>query len=267
LNSHKKASFDAAAATYDDVFTLSKIGTLQRSRVYHWLDKAKIIKSGSRVFELNCGTGFDAEYFYKNGCEVTATDASTEMIKVAKTKRNSRINFYQKSFEDISLDKNVGKSDFVFSNFGGLNCLNESDLRTFFKELAEKQKSDSYLAVVIMPEHCWMENNYFLLKGQFSKINRRSRKSRKDHLEVDVNGEKIKTFYHSPWAVKQLLFKYYKVELVKPVAQFLPPSYLEPFFKKRGWLLKCLNFLEWIYGRFSFLAKTSDHYIIIAKRR
>jgi len=262
--SNNKASFDAAAATYDNDFTLSEIGKKQRNRVFHWLNKSKILKNSKRVFEINCGTGYDAEWFFNHDFEVVATDASTEMVKVAKAKRNSRINFYQRDFKDISIDVNVGNADLVFSNFGGLNCLNENDLRTFFKDLALKQKSGDYLAMVIMPEHCQVENLYFLFKGQFSKINRRSRKN---YLEVDVNGEKVITFYHSPWTVKQLLFKFYKVELVKPVAHFLPPSYLEPFFKRHGWLLQILYILERIYGRISYLAKSADHYIVIAKRR
>lgn len=256
--------FNNAALSYDEDFTLSEIGIKQRNRVFHWLNKSKILKNCKSVFEVNCGTGYDAEWFFNQGLEVTATDASLEMINVAKAKRNSGITFYNRIFEDISIDENVKNSDLVFSNFGGLNCLDEDDLRTFFKDLALKQKTGDYLAIVIMPEHCLIEDVYFLLKGQFSKVFRRSGKG---YLDVDVNGENVKTFYHSPSTVKQLMFNYYKIEFVKPVAHFLPPSYLEPFFQRYKWMLNLLYLLERIFGGLSYLAKSADHYIIISKRK
>lgn len=264
MYSLKNEPFDAAAATYDNDFTLSEIGKKQRNRVLHWLKESKILNNSKRVFEINCGTGYDAEWFLNKGFEVIATDASSEMVKVAQSKRNPRINFYQRNFQDISIDENVGDADIVFSNFGGLNCLSEKELRTFFYDLALKQKVGNYLAMVIMPEYCLIEDFYFLFKGKFSKINRRSKKG---YLEVDVNGEKVKTFYHSPWTVKQLLSNDYQVELIKPIAFFIPPSYLESFFKRRIGVLRFLNFLERIFGSFSFLAQSSDHYLIIAKRK
>lgn len=264
MNYSVEPSFDSAAATYDDEFTLSQIGKLQRSRVYYWLEKSGVLANSKSIFEVNCGTGFDAEYFHKLGKKVVSTDASREMIQVCKQSRSSGIDFYERKFSEISIDDNVEKSDLVFSNFGGLNCLSEDELRLFFKELSKKQNSGDKLALVVMPENCVVEDFYLLLKGQFSEIGRRSRKT---HLDVDVNGEKIRTFYHSPWTVKQLLFNYYKVELVRPIAHFLPPSYLEPFFKKKLWALRYLSFMERTFGKFSFLASNADHFILIAQRK
>ena len=260
----QSALFDSAANSYDADFTYSAIGMFQRERVHHWLEECKLLNRITKIFEVNCGTGLDAEYLLKNRHSVVATDASAEMIKVAKESRNSKINFYQRKFSDISIDDNVGEADFVFSNFGGLNCLSEVDLTLFFNDLAQKQKKGASLAVVIMPKFCVTEDVYLLLKGKFSQILRRSKN---EFLEVCVAGEKVRTYYHSPKMVKKLLQSKYNIKLVKPIAHFLPPSYLEPFFQKNKWLLLYLNFMERTFGRLGFLAANADHFILIAQRK
>lgn len=267
MKQEKSGSFDAAAAFYDDEFTLSEIGMRQRDRVYYWLNECNLLKaSGKRnkIFELNCGTGFDAEMFSKMGYEVIATDASAEMIKVAKAKNIKQTQFYQLRFNEIFADTNVSNSDFVFSNFGGLNCLSEDELQEFITNLGAKQNKGNMLAMVIMPKFCVTEDIYLFLKGRFSQVLRRSRR---DYLEVNVEGESIRTYYHSPKSVKSILSRNYKTILVKPIAHFLPPSYLEPFFKKNKWLLRYLNFMESTFGGLSFLASNADHYIIIAEKK
>jgi hypothetical protein len=47
-----------------------------------------------------------------------------------------------------------------------------------------------------------------------------------------------------------------------PVGLFIPPSYLDPYFKNKGWILKILSFKEYLFGRFAFLADYGDHYLI-----
>ena len=260
----KHPSFDSAAPTYDENFSDSMIGMLQRKRVYYWIEEAEILNRTTKIFEVNCGTGLDADIMLKNRRSVVATDASAEMIKVAKSIRNEKIDFYQRKFSDISIDDNVEEADLVFSNFGGLNCISEADLDVFFKALSKKQKKGASVAIVLMPKYCIVEDIYLILKGKFSQVLRRSRK---DFLEVDVAGEKIRTFYHSPKTVKALLQKQYNIKLVKPIAHFLPPSYLEPFFKRNRWMLTYLNFMERTFGGLSFLASNADHFIIIAERK
>jgi len=263
MNHSKIPSFDSAAAEYDADFTFSEIGKLQRKRVYHWLNKISFFKEPKRVFEVNCGTGYDAQLFTDLGHKVIATDGSEKMVKVAQ-KRNPNLKIYLRNFIDISIDDNVGNSEVVFSNFGGLNCLSEDQLSSFFNELAKHQKKGDTFVSVIMPNHCFVADGYHLLKGKFNQIGRRNRK---EFLEVEVNGESIRTYYHHPTTVANLLCSNYQIILKKPVAIFLPPSYMELFFKRNNWLLKGLYFLERIFGNISFLSSNADHYIIVAERK
>ncbi|MGB1040568.1 MAG: class I SAM-dependent methyltransferase [Flavobacteriales bacterium] len=264
LTQNKSEVFDAAAKGYDDTFTHSSIGKAQRKRVYHWLKKVDFFNTNNSIFEINCGTGYDAEHFYNKGLSVTATDGSGKMIEVSKKQRNSEIDFFQLGFDEVSENKKFKESNVLFSNFGGLNCISLEELKTFTKGIAKGQKKGDLIAWVIMPNDCFIENFYFLFKGQFRKMFRRKLNG---SLKVNVDGVEVETFYHAPNDVKDLLEKYYQVVLKKPVALFIPPSYLEGFFKNKKFLLKLLEFFERIFGWVSFYSNFADHYIIIAKRK
>ena len=58
------------------------IGRAQRRKV--WAQLLSAFPRGSRILELNCGTGEDARYLVERGRSVVACDASRSMIQVAK---------------------------------------------------------------------------------------------------------------------------------------------------------------------------------------
>ena len=264
MTQNKSEIFDAAADEYDDTFTHSLIGKAQRKRVYHWLKKVDFFNTNNSIFEINCGTGYDAEQFNNMGLDVTATDGSGKMIGVAKKQRNSEIDFFQLGFNEVAENNKFKVSNVLYSNFGGLNCISIEELKIFTKGIAKSQTKGDLIAWVIMPNDCFIENFYFLFKGKFRNIFRRKLNR---SLKVNVDGVNVETFYHAPNDVKDLLGKDYNVVLKKPVALFIPPSYLEGFFKNKKFLLKLLEFFERIFGWVSFYSNFADHYIIIAKRK
>lgn len=260
--SEEKELFNQAAPSYDETFTNSNIGKHQRDRVYHWLAKIKFFGRVKSVFEINCGTGVDANYFFKNGLKVSATDQSSKMIEEAQKKRQAGINFFQLDFSNLTNQNIV--ADSLFSNFGGLNCVSGSALQKIATTIGEKQQKGDLIVWVIMPRFCFMEGLYMISRLKFGQLFRRNTAS---GVAVNVDGASVETFYHSPRFVKNTLKSNYKIEQVRPVAFFLPPSYLENFFKKRLSFLKILNRLEKFAGRISFLSGWSDHYIIIGERK
>ena len=264
MKEDKTQIFNSAADFYDDAFTFSNIGFLQRNRVYFFLEQFGFFKEKRKVFEINCGTGFDAEEFYRKGHQVIATDGSSKMIELCKQLRSKEIEFYQLSFQEIDKAEKLAKSDFLFSNFGGLNCLDKHDLSLMVNTVASKQKRRDQLAWVIIPKHCLWESVYLFVKGRWSQIGRRNTNKA---LSVEVDGEKVPTYYHSPKEIESILEKNYNVLQIKPIAFFLPPSYLEPFFSKNKWFLHFLNNFEKLFGNWSLLANWSDHYIILAEKK
>ncbi|NVK29231.1 MAG: class I SAM-dependent methyltransferase [Flavobacteriia bacterium] len=253
------ASFDHAADRYDASFSNTQIGKLQRERVYHWLSKSGFLSKSKSIFEINCGTGVDAEYFAKQGKNVYATDISPEMISYAKSHRSSSIHF------EVMDAKNVDerRGDAIFSNFGGLNCLSPVELRETLRRIGSIQRSGDQLALVIMPKICLMESMYMLFRFKWKWLFRRKTD---ESVEVNVDGVMIKTWYYFPHELKEILRPDYEIK-IKPVAFFLPPSYMENTFKKFPAVLSLLSTLEKTFGRLSYLASFSDHFILIAQRR
>lgn len=256
------ASFDKAAPNYDESFTQTEIGKMQRNSVYKQLTKQVV--SVKNILEINCGTGEDAIWLATQNFNVTATDISPKMIEVAKSKANfDTLNFIISDIKTIQSSIGGQNFDLIFSNFGGLNCLSESELEKFFRDANSILFQKGKLVLVIMPKSTLWEQAYFLAKAQFSKVFRR----KKEFILADVAGEKVPTYYYNPKDIVNLAKNDFELVHQKPIGFFVPPSYLEPIFKNKKGLLRFLNVLEKAISNWSFLSKYADHYIITLQKR
>src|SRR6185312_5771723 len=77
-------AFNNYSAAYDEHFTNTPIGRLQRRRVHYYIKP--LLNNWKHVLELNCGTGEDADYISRYVKTIDATDLSQRMIEVAKLK-------------------------------------------------------------------------------------------------------------------------------------------------------------------------------------
>ncbi|TSE10874.1 MULTISPECIES: class I SAM-dependent methyltransferase [Aquimarina] len=255
-------AFDIAAIAYDDVFTHSHIGKYQRELVYYSLAKTLSTHKNLNILEINCGTGHDAIWLANKGHRILATDISSQMITIAKTKLSSNQNqleFRQLDINALNETHFDDSFDLIFSNFGGLNCLSPIQLHTFFNSASKILKPEGKIIGVIMPKNCLFENIYFILKRNFKNVFRRNTKN---SIAVNVDGNLVKTWYYNPKNIRKFSKNNFRVNKVRPIGFFIPPSYLEPFFKKKLGLLRLLNRSDRIVKHFSFLSKYSDHYLI-----
>lgn len=259
-----KADFDQAAATYDTSFTHSIIGQLQRALVYEQL-KPLISDNGiHKILEINCGTGEDAIWLAKQNFKVTATDISAKMIAAAKVKESQHdVAFIQADINDLSVYFPTEKFDCIFSNFGGLNCLSEIQMELFFKNASQLLTEKGKLLLVIMPRNPLWEQGYFLLKGKLKSAFRRKNGS----VIANVDGEKVLTYYYNPKETLTLADYYFDLKQQNPIGFFVPPSYMEPFFKTKPQLIAMLNALEKKITAYRFLAKYADHYLIAFEKK
>lgn len=254
-----EASFDKAAINYDETFTNTEIGRMQRDLVYAELSKH--LTSVQNILEINCGTGEDAIWLAQQNFNVTATDISSKMIEVAKSKAN--LNFKIADINSITSTFEGEKFDLLFSNFGGLNCLSKSELEKFFTNINSILSEKGKLALVIMPKNTLWERFYFLAKAQFKNISRR----KKESVIAYVDGENILTYYYNPKDIVNLAKANFETIAVKPIGFFVPPSYLDRFFKNKKGILKFLNRLEQGIKNMALLSKYADHYLIILQKR
>ena len=256
-------AFNKYAHLYDEHFTNSFIGKVQRQQVYDYLKTLNFF-SDKKVLEINCGTGEDAKTLSKFSSKVYATDISEQMIAIAKLKnKNNLIEFIPCSIQNIPTKYANANFDIIFSNFGGLNCLNANELREFSIQLPTYTNQKAELILIVMGTKCFLEKLYFILKFDIKKAWRRKQRH---GTETILNEEIFKTYYYSPKQIKSIFKSNFKVIKIKPIALFVPPSYFESFIKKHPILFKLLVKLDSVFIRFNFLANYSDHYIIHLKR-
>lgn len=258
----QQQAFDSYAKLYDEHFTNSLIGKVQRKQVYrHANNNAYFFNKN--ILEVNCGTGEDAIWLAKQNATVLATDNSKVMLDVAKSKSSGfNIEFKQLQAQDIS-KLAPEKFQSIFSNFGGLNCLSPEQLEKFANSCAMLQGWEDQVVFVIMGTKCLWERLYFKFKKETEKADRRKKT---EGVDTNIQEQHFKTYYYSPKQIKQLFQKEYHHINTKPVGFFVPPSYLEPYFVKRKALLKLFDFLDWLLP-FSFLSNYADHYIIIFEKK
>ncbi|MDH4471728.1 MAG: methyltransferase domain-containing protein [Fluviicola sp.] len=254
-----KADFDAAAVDYDQTFTHTMVGKAQRERVWYYLQQLPI-KTGSKVLEVNCGTGEDAKRWHESGYSVIASDISSQMIANAQSKY-PEIDF--RVLNLLELDQLSTEPQTVFSNFGGLNCLPESDLQLFFQKASDLLATNERLVCVLMGKKTAWDRWYLTLKGRFSERNRRNTN---EALSVPVNGTMVSTWYYSPKETIRLANPHFEVEMLRPIGLFVPTSNMESFFSNKPRMLRFLIGMDKRFS-FSFLANRSDHYFLSLKKR
>lgn len=256
--------FSEDAKRYDEAFSHTGVGKAQREKVYTHLVKSVSLGGISKVLEINCGTGEDIAFFLNHGKEVIASDIAQGMVDIAQEK-NPEVSIDCldgiRAVETYRREENY----LLFSNFGGLNCLSPNELQGLIQRASAKQKSGDKLAFVIMPKRCFMENVYFLFTGKWSKMNRRNTG---DALAVNVNGEMVNTWFYRPEEIAHYLkMADYQVSYYKPVAFFVPPSYLSNKFKEGGFLLRLAKTFDRLATKLSVLSGRADHFIICATRK
>jgi ubiquinone/menaquinone biosynthesis C-methylase UbiE len=261
------ALFDSMAAEYDHSFTDSLIGQMQRERVYHFLLPMISGKEKLRILELNCGTGTDALFLARLGHEVVATDASPEMLEQATTKAvhnnlQQNLSFQVCRFEEVSTKFSGQKFDLVFSNFGGLNCINRTEVQQLAQDLELLIQPGGQCILVVMGTDCRWEQLYFLWKGKFKKAFRRLHQ--KESI-IQYKGHKAAVYYFSPKTLAASFSPAWKPLSKRPVGLFIPPSYLTFSLGKQKTFLRFLGTAEKIFGGLSLFSNLSDHYLIQLK--
>ncbi|MEO5641781.1 MAG: class I SAM-dependent methyltransferase [Bacteroidia bacterium] len=255
-----EAAFDQYAVAYDEEFTFSSVGKLQRERVWKFISENISSQSHPEVLELNCGTGEDAVWFVKNGFQITATDLSNEMVLVARQKVDSNnAAFLQSGISEIGSKLNTQKFNLIFSDFGGLNCLDSKSLMEMSKVFSGMLKPGGRMIFVVMSRNCKWEQWYFKRKHDMKNAFRRRSP---DAVEAVIFDKHFSTWYYSPAEISSFFETHFNTKKHQPIGIALPPSYLDNYFKRHPLLLKMLNVLEKTLSHFSFLSDHADHFII-----
>ncbi|WP_337872881.1 class I SAM-dependent methyltransferase [Ignavibacterium sp.] len=261
-NSEKvNLAFTKQSLIYDEYEKSNNILEWMRQQVYN--AALNFLKPGDKILELNSGTGTDALYFAKLGFEVLCTDLSDGMVekiseKIKKENPGNRIRILQCSYTE--LDKlSDEKFDFIFSNFGGLNCIN--DLTEVTRHFPNLLNENGKVCLVIMPTVCpWeiIQIIKFNFKFAFRRFN-------KFGADANVEGVSFKTYYFSYKKIKSALGSNFKIIYKQGLAVFTPIPQMENFIKKHPHFVKLLQKLDEMFSKHFPFNLVGDHLIIIAE--
>lgn len=256
--------FNNIAGSYDELDNQNPILKWMRKVVYKiYLTN---FRPGSKLLELNAGTGIDAVYLAAHGLDVLATDISPKMLTVLDNKIKSgtlgnNIRTLLKSFEQIcSIDEN--DFDGVISNFGGLNCI--PDFTDLSRDLFLKLKPGGIFVAVVINKICPWEIIYYLIKFDAKTAFRRFTRG---GIDANLNGEKIRTFYFTPKEFAEFFMKEFIVEKIYSHGLYTPPPYLTGIYDKLKPIVKILMKIDEITkGIFPF-NRFGDHFIIVMRKK
>jgi len=231
-----------------------------RQRIYSHVDQ--YLKPYSRILELNAGTGIDAIRFAQQGLTVHATDLSIGMIakmreKISMASLTDKISVQQISFDQ--LDKVEGKFDYVFSNFGGLNCIN--DLVKVTRHLPKLLNEGAFITWVIMPRICPWEMMW-LFRGKFKEAFRRFKN---EGAIAHLEGESFITYYHSFNKIKKAFGSQFALVKTEGLGVFSPPPSALHFIKKFPQANRLMDRIDESLGKKIPFSHWGDHLVITFK--
>jgi len=236
-------AFTGQSAIFDELYANNGIVGYKRKRVRQFL--LKYLIPGSRILELNAGTGDDAIYLANHGHSVHATDISTGMQaklreKVAIHGMETLVTQELCSFTSLENLSSQGTYDCIFSNFAGLNCT--GDLNKVLASFDSLLKPGGTVVLVVLPRFCLWET-LFILKGKFKTATRRFFSSGGRKARID--DAYFTCWYYSPGFIRRGLEKKFEYKELEGLCTMVPPSYIENFPGKfprlYNWLCKMEN--------------------------
>jgi len=249
-------AFSKQAVHFDENDSANPILQAWRSKIYKHIEG--FLKPGDRLLELNAGTGIDAFYFAEKGYAVHATDLSTGMVRQMEKKlvENPMPRFTYQQISVEHLDRlEQDRFEYVFSNFGGLNCVR--DLSVVTQHLSDKLIPGAYLTWVVMPPVCpweWL----WILKGEWRDAFRRFQS---DGAPARLEGELLQTYYHSHSDIRKALGSSFVAVKSEGLGVFSAPPSAMNFYKKYPGLYRQMNHADGILSRYFPFNHWGDHII------
>jgi len=233
-------AFSRTAEKYDAFADDHPNQSRMRSKVYAHVQR--YIPAGSRILELNCGTGTDAVELARRGYRVHATDIAAGMLerlqgKIVKFDLTEKITYQQCSFTE--LDQIQGSPfDAVFSDLGGLNCI--PDLSPVIAQLPKVLRPNGLVTWVLMPPVCLWEMAEIFRGHPRLAFRRFSKNGTRAHLE----GLYFTVYYFTPKKVLQWFGDQYDCLALEGLSVITPTAESKNFARRYSRLYRTLSWLD-----------------------
>jgi ubiquinone/menaquinone biosynthesis C-methylase UbiE len=254
-------AFSRQSLVFDEEDKTNPILQSMRNQVYAHVDR--FIKPNSRILELNAGTGIDALRLVTQGHSVHATDLSDGMIsqlhhKIDKHRLSGVLTCQQVSFERLDEIRETG-FDYVFSNFGGLNC--SSDLAKVTRHLPRLLRPGAFATWVIMPPVCLWEIAG-LFKGNFANAFRRFRRN---GVLAHIEGYYFPTYYHSLDRITEAFGDSFELIACEGLASLTPPPHAQGFVRSYPRIYGFLKRIDRRLSKHFPFNRWADHIVVTFK--
>jgi len=257
------AAFSKQAPVFDQADEENGIIGWMRRRVHR--EVMSFIHKDDHLLELNCGTGMDALYFASQGIRVHATDNAPGMLeqlsrKIEDDSLQDRISIQQCSFNSLA-QLGQRQYDYVFSDFGGLNCTDS--LGKVLSDIDELLKPGGKFTLVIMPPVCPWEL-LMVFRGYFRTAFRRFRKG---GTRAKVEGLSFQCYYYDPRFIIRHMGAAYSLRSLKSLALTVPPPYIEHFTERYPRLFAKLERWENSLCAKAPFNRWGDHFMITMEKK
>jgi 2-polyprenyl-3-methyl-5-hydroxy-6-metoxy-1,4-benzoquinol methylase len=258
-------AFDSVAADYDGPRGNNSLIQDMRSEMWHWLDAT--FAPGSRLIDIGCGTGLDAERMAGMGHRITATDWSPQMVqrtgeRAAREHLHGRVQALALGAQELNRLDGEGSYHGAYSNLGPLNCV--PDLTEVSRQCARLLMPGGALVFTVIGRVCPWEIAHYLRRGRWARM--RVRFARK-FVPVSMNNHTIWTHYYGPREFYRAFQREFVLSHFRGLCVFAPPPYLtwvrtrHPRWHQRLWQL------DRRVAAWPLLRALGDHFLIVLRKR
>jgi ubiquinone/menaquinone biosynthesis C-methylase UbiE len=256
-------AFSRTAEKYDAFAQDHPNLTRIRDKVYTHLEG--ILPRGSRILELNAGTGIDAVELARRGYRLHATDIAQGMLERAREKARDplikdRITIQACSFMELNQIEGT-PYDAVFSNLGGLNCI--PDLTPVIEQLPHVLKPGVLVTWVIMPPVCLWEMAEIFRGHPRLAFRRFSRNGTHTHLE----GLYFTIYYFTPPQVLNWFGRAYQCLAIEGLSVFTPTAESKYLPRRHPKIYRSLAWLDDRLSRRHPWRGCGDFFIVTMRRQ
>ncbi|MGH9561689.1 MAG: class I SAM-dependent methyltransferase, partial [Terracidiphilus sp.] len=146
--------------------------------------------------------------------------------------------------------------DGVFSNFSGLNCV--EDLAGTARSLARLIRHRANLLLCVSTRYCLLEIAHYAVKGDLHRAFRRC----KGIAQVGLEGHSLPVHYPTLRSMRNWFAPMFRLRGVTGIGVSVPPSYLEAWMQTHPGVLRKCEAIDRLLSRWPGARVIGDHMLL-----
>ena len=256
-------AFDGVATEYDRANAENRLLRSMRERVRRTVER--FVPAGSRLLDLGCGPGADAEHFARRGDSLMAIDWSPAMVEQARRRihefgLDARVAVQRLGIHEID-QLPASSFDAVYSNFGPLNCV--PDLSAAARAIAAALRPNGMFVASVINRTCPWELAVYLARGEWRRATVRFAPGM---VPVPLAGRTVWTQYYSARSFEQTCAAAGFTRLYfRALGLCAPPPYLQAFADRHSTLVSALERLDDWVDAWPLFRHWGDHFLMVLR--